>query len=287
MNRVIKAGMLGLAGWTVVTAAVAAGPEAVVKGDRVNLRARPQLTAEVVAQANEGDRLITRAISNGWVEVAVPAAVDVWVHRDFVKEGRAVAKLNVRGGAGINFNTLATLGKGEAVQVRGEFGEWLKIAPPAAASLWVNEELVEVVRPKPVPPPVVAPKPPPVVARPPVPPTPPEPAAVPPPVPPAAPSAVPYVPEDVRLAPVNNQGRPVVREGRLRAVLLALNRPSRYHLVREQGNQQEIICYLRGNEAQLRNLEERRMRIRGREYFVQGARYPMIVVDEIALLGDQ
>ncbi len=287
MNRVIKAGMLALAGWTVVTAAVAAGPEAVVKGDRVNLRARPQLTAEVVAQASEGDRLMTRAISNGWVEVAVPAAVDVWVHRDFVKEGRAVAKLNVRGGAGINFNTLATLGKGEAVQVRGEFGEWLKIAPPAAASLWVNEELVEVVRPKPVPPPVVAPKPPPVVARPPMPPTPPETAAVPPPVPPAAPSAVPYVPEDVRLAPVNNQGRPVVREGRLRAVLLALNRPSRYHLVREQGNQQEIICYLRGNEAQLRNLEERRMRIRGREYFVQGARYPMIVVDEIALLGDQ
>ncbi len=286
---------LGAAGGLAVLAAVAAEVE--ITGNRVNLRARPSMTAEVAAQCATGEKLQLRSATNDWVEVVPPARVDAWVHRDFIKDGRvAVPTLNVRAGAGINYSKIGTLKRGDAVTLRGEFGEWLKIAPPPDSSLWVSRQFVRL-------PEAPAPKPPEAAAQPP----PAKPGALPPPpaaheapavrvVPPPAPRAVaavaereaakPYVPTDVRLAPVDNQGRVVIREGRVRTVVFMFRQPSRFHLVTTKGYHSETLCFLRGNDAQLKTMEGRRLRIKGREYIVQGSRYPMVVVDQIMLLDE-
>jgi len=284
----------------------AADVSATIAGDRVNLRARPTLQAEVVGQVNDGDRIVVRSFSNEWVEVAPPAGIEFCVHRDFVKDGRVqVSKLQVRAGPGINYSKVGMMVKGDAVKVIGEFGEWLKIAPPPGCSLWVTRSMVKLPEPKPVvaaKPAVVAaatsavvvaagPKP--VAVPPSVPPAVPAPVrpAVPAPVapPPAVASAAPaaavaYTPDDLRLAPVDNQGAVVMREGRVRTTVLVLGRPSRYHLVDEAGG--ETVCYLRGNDAQLRTFVDRRLRIRGRQFWVQGNRHPVVVVDQIAPIGN-
>ena len=288
--------------------AVAAGagaeqPTATVTADRVNLRARPDLQSEVVGQVSEGSTLTVRSVTNEWVEVLPPDHVDFYVHRDFVKDGKAiVAPLNIRSGPGINYHKVGALRKGEPVAVRGEFGEWVRIAPPAACSLWVSKEFLQFRQIRPPPTPVVASTNAPptgrpatnMVAAPAVPPVPkpPERPVVPPvrPIPPAAvveaPAPARYVPADLRLAPVENQGRSVQREGRVRMPLLTLSRPSKFVLVAEEGNTSETVCYLRGNEAQMKSFEGRRLRIRGREYWVQGHRYPVVVVDQIAVLPE-
>jgi len=284
----------------------AADVSATIAGDRVNLRARPTLQAEVVGQVNDGDRIVVRSFSNEWVEVAPPAGIEFCVHRDFVKDGRVqVSKLQVRAGPGINYSKVGMMVKGDAVKVIGEFGEWLKIAPPPGCSLWVTRSMVKLPEPKPVvaaKPAVVAaatsavvvaagPKP--VAVPPSVPPAVPAPVrpAVPAPVapPPAVASVAPaaavaYTPDDLRLAPVDNQGAVVMREGRVRTTVLVLGRPSRYHLVDEAGG--ETVCYLRGNDAQLRTFVDRRLRIRGRQFWVQGNRHPVVVVDQIAPIGN-
>jgi len=287
--------------------APAADVSATIAGDRVNLRARPTLQAEVVGQANEGDRIVVRSFSNDWAEVAPPAGIEFCVHRDFVKDGRVqVSKLQVRAGPGINYSKVGMMVKGDAVKVIGEFGEWLKIAPPPGCSLWITRSMVKLPEPKAVAsvkPAVVASATTTVVAA--VAPRPAAgvpsvPSAVPPPVvrpavpapvapPPAVASAVPaapaaYTPDDLRLAPVDNQGAVVMREGRVRTTVLVLGRPSRYHLVDEAGG--ETVCYLRGNDAQLRNFVDRRLRIRGRQFWVQGNRHPVVVVDQIAPIGN-
>lgn len=292
--------------------AMAAEPiTATVKGERVNVRARPHPQAEVVGQLSEPATIQVRSMTNDWLEIIPPAEFDLWVHREFVENGNVTAsKLVVRAGPGINYPKVGELKRGDSVQVRGEFGEWLKIAPPADASLWISKSVVRLPEP-PKPPVVVAARPPlssasgvpsgPPVAtgRPPVAVAPPAaplavpastpPTPVPPPVvavPPPPPTPPPYVPEDLRLAPVEHQGAVVQREGRVRATMLTLGRPSRYQLVDETGGVPETSCYLRGNVAQLRSFLDRRLRIRGRQYWVQGSRYPVVVVDQIAVLPD-
>ncbi|MBU1693403.1 MAG: SH3 domain-containing protein, partial [Verrucomicrobia bacterium] len=126
-----------MAGW--------AGAESVrVVGQRVNLRARADLKAEVVGQVADGDLLEARSIQEEWVEVVPPESVDLWIHKDFVQGGKVVAsELKVRAGPGINYSVVATLDRGASVSVRGEFMEWLKIVPPSNASLWVSKSYVE------------------------------------------------------------------------------------------------------------------------------------------------
>ena len=88
--------------------------------EHVNLRAKPESTAEVVGQAASGDVLSVKSVATDWIEVSPPDSVELWVHKDFIADGKSsVAKLNVRAGPGVNYNIVGNLDKGEAVTVKG------------------------------------------------------------------------------------------------------------------------------------------------------------------------
>ncbi len=283
----------------VLAAGIAAGQtETKVKvvGQRINLRARSDVQSEVVGQAADGDVLLAKSFRDDWVEVAPPDSIDFWVQRDFLKENAVTAaKLNVRAGAGINFTVVGTLGKGDLVVRRGDFGEWVRIAPTPGASLWVNRPYVEVLQPEKARPPVVEP-----MAKAPVP----EAAVAPdisPVVAPARPgpfvmppsgaarsvvtenpaAAATKVPPDLVLIPLEGQGRVVQRDGYLQLSGFLLRQPSRYRLVQQSGRRIDTLCYVRGNNAQLGSFVGQRLLIRGREYWVKGVRHPVVVPEQI------
>ncbi len=247
-----------------------------VKTDRVNLRARPELTAEVVAQVQTDDRLAVVSMLPEWVEVVPPDSVDVWAFREFIKDGVVtVNRLNIRAGPGINFSIIGSIPGGQPVAVRGQFGEWVKVAP-ANATLWISREFVE---------PIDSAQP--ASASAPVPPPPPamlEPAA---PLDPMAaddaPSGaiLPSVPPDLHLVPLEGQGRAVRIEGELKPAPFLFNRPSAFRLVRREGVQLVTVCYVRGNTAQLNSLLNERLVVYGREYWVQGVRQPVVLLERI------
>lgn len=278
-----------------ISAAVAEPTRATVKGDRVNLRARPAKEAEVVGQVGSGDALTVLSQEGEWIEVTAPERVDVWVHRDFVRDGVVqTASLQVRSGPGINYHRVGVLKKGDKVQVRGEFGEWLKIAPPPAVSLWVHRDYIQLAAPAKATPteketaPTVASAAP---STPPAPPTPSPPPPRPAPRPPAAvesrpvaPPPPPPPPPELRLADAPHQGRLVQREGVVRPVGYLFGRPSRFQLVVERMNRPETLCYLYGNDEQLAGFQNRRLAVEGREYWIQGARQPIVVIERIRLL---
>jgi SH3-like domain-containing protein len=267
-----------------------------VLGQRVNLRAKALPEAEVVGQVSENDVLTAKSVGDEWVEVVPPENVDLWVHRDFVREGTATAnKLYVRSGPGINYTVVGTMNKGDTFTVRGEFGEWIKIAPPPSCSVWVNRQFVQVVQPekprlpevrpgRPLPPPVETP--PTETSTAPL-----EQTPVETPVQPVQPSVQPQLPtdtaeaitppKDLVLIPLEGQGRYVQREGELRLVGFVFGSPSRFRLVRYEGNKTIVICYVRGNNTQLRSFIGKTMLIRGREYWVKGADYPVVVPEQI------
>jgi len=267
------------------------GTKVRINGQRVNLRSRPELNAEVVGQMAEGDVVVAKSFEGQWVEIDVPESIDVWVHGDFVSDNRVVAsRLHVRGGPGINYGVLGELERGDTVTRRDEFGEWLKIAPPTGASVWVSRDYIEVLQPeKPAMPavrthvaearqrqPVSSATRQPVTraSRSVVPVKPQEEA-------PEEAEEKPQVPPDMKLIPLPGQGKLVQREGVLRLAGFIIGRPSRYRLVRQQGNRIETICYVRGNNAQLGGFVGDRLLIRGREYWVKGVKNAVVIPEQI------
>lgn len=310
-------GWVALAGLVVVfPVAFAAGAQYVVTADRVNLRASAAGESKVMGQASRGDVLEgTGAATNGYVGVVPPPSVDMWVYGELIKNGVAiVGKLHVRAGPGINYQTLGQLEKGAEVTVREEWKGWLKIAPPPHCTVWVSTDYVapaegaaarsittasgaEASAASPTPP-TAAPEPVADVRKPPMPryaagPTAassdaPEPTAPPPAsaLTPSAPASagVPAVLAGRALVPGVVQGRQVSHEGRIRPSGLIWRRPSKYRLVRDDDKGRSMTaCYVLGNDEQLSAFEGRAIVIHGREYWLQGVRFSVVIPDRITI----
>ena len=120
-----------------------------VTANNVNLRAKPSLeNSEVLAQAQYDDRLTAYEIGDEWISIAPPATMDVWVSKAYVQQPQntiGAPRVNVRAGPSINYNIVDTLGLGDQVEPRGEeVQEWLKVAPPPSAHVWISREFVEI-----------------------------------------------------------------------------------------------------------------------------------------------
>ncbi|MFH0878640.1 MAG: SH3 domain-containing protein [Lentisphaerota bacterium] len=289
--------LLCVAGLLLVSAAVIQAETKVrVQGQRVNLRAKALPESETVGQVEEGEILDAKSFQDEWVEVIPPAKIDLWVHRDFMSDGTVTAnKLYVRGGPGINYSVVGTLVKGDTMTTRGEFGEWIKVAPLPSTSLWINRSFVQIVMPdKPQPPPATtAALPPPDISPPMVQTSMYSPVKIPPSKPGASRLTVkdekPVVPPaDLDLIPLDGQGRFVQREGLLRYVGFVFGRPSRYRLVRYEDQQLRTLCYVRGNNNQLHSFLGQTLLIRGREYWVKGIDDPVVIPEQIVpRVGEQ
>jgi hypothetical protein len=253
--------------------------------DRVNLRAKADGHSEVVGQASEGDLLTIKSMSDEWVEVVPPTNVQLWVHREFLDNGKVtVNKLNVRAGAGANFSVVGQLAEGAEAAVTGGFGEWVSIAPPPNCSLWVSRELIEpqypetpVALPSELPPPQGA-----VAAddaR--------NPSTARAPPGDAAPDSSTPAPGGIdpgavfKLVPLQGQGRAAAREGEVKPSPFMISSPGPFRLIERRGVRVTTICYLRGEEDRLASLQGRPVKVSGREYWVQGFREPVIAVEHV------
>ena len=323
-----------------LAAAVASAQTPVrVTADNVNLRAKALLTAEVVAQAAYDARLEAYEIGEEWVEVAAPAHADLWVTKSFVQQPAntiGANRVNVRAGPGINYNVVCTLELGATVEPRGEeVAEWLKIAPPANARLWISRDFVEILSGDAAAAPA-AEKTAEIAAE-----TAPNaeneaqigeneakkaekaekkakkrksgakkdadeaeeaaggslmpPAMPPPPADLPTPIVAPSVPEkdanvreipvpppaDLKLIPLEGQGRLVEVSGELRAAPLINEAPTRYRVVRWLDNRWQILCHVYGEASKFRSLQDKPVLVKGRQYWIQGAAAPVLVPDQV------
>ncbi len=305
MSRRLLSVAVALVGVAVVH--LAAASELVVTADRVNLRARPEATSEVVGQVSKGDRLASGGEKVAeWLQVMPPAGADLWVYDELINEGVvAASRVNIRSGPGINYRSIGRLEKGARVTVRDTKGQWLKIAPVPGCSAWVSEEYVKdaataVAPPAPVPesrpspatPPTTptaprAPTPTPI-RRPPVPVSPPAPVVRHSPrgEAPAAPRPVPVATRAPAKASINlrlrsnmPQGEAGESTGVIRPSGWDCLRPAKYRLVAPDAKgRARTVCYVLGDDATWRSLVGQRIQVVGRKYWVTGAEYPAMAV---------
>ncbi len=298
------------AGGLAVVSPLSAQTTVRVTGDPVNLRAKNLLTSEVVTQAHYDDRLTAYEIGEEWVCVAAPTSAEAWIMKTYVQTPAntiGTKRVNVRAGPSINYNILCTLELGATVKPTGNVqGDWLQIEPPAEARVWIHRDYVEVLtndaavvavaEPEPVPEakksarrkkpatdadsaaPAVVAKP--AAETPAVLPTPVIAASV-----PEKDDAVRTIPvpapADLKLVPLSGQGAMVEVRGELRAAPLINEAPTRYRVVQWQDNRWVILCHVYGQATKFRSLQNKQVRLEGRQYWIQGAAAPVLVPTQI------
>jgi len=248
-----------------------------VTGDRVNLRARPDLNVEVLDSAMRGEEMVCLEQTNGWVAVQAPESLDYWVAAEYVQNGVVQPeKLNVRSGPSQNYSVVAVVNKGDTLALRGEFNDWLKIAPPQGSKVWISADFVEIIEP---------PKPEPVIE------TIPEPELVVEPAPePEVESADaepgPVVESEKEQLPplilVMDKSKPQGNYDEIPGVLRRAN-PGLYKLVLISGGFEEPICLVRGKESQMERYLNRSMLLKGKVYWAKDIDLPIIQPEKIHL----
>ena len=121
--------------------------------DRVNLRAGPRLTSEVILQLRKGTQVHVLSQKDSWYGILLPPEASVFIAKAFVRsdnnhswvEGRRV---HVRGGPGQAFSSLGFLSDQETIQVRKIIGEWAEIQPPSSCLGWVNKTYITFLEPE-------------------------------------------------------------------------------------------------------------------------------------------
>jgi len=230
-----------------------------VTGDRVSLRAKPDLNSELLDHAMRDEELVFLGKTNGWVAVQTPGSLGLWVSGQYVQNGVVQpSRLNVRSGPSQNYSVVCVVNKGDSVALRGEFNDWLKIAPPDGSRVWISEDYTEIIgppEPEPVPEPVVAepePEPEPVVAKP--------------------------GPAEEKLKPlvlVLDKTREQGTYDEIPGVLRRAN-PGLYKLVLIVGDLEEPICLVRGQKAQMEAYLNRSMLIKGKKYWAKDVDLPIL-----------
>ena len=83
------------------------------------------------------------------------------------------------------------------------------------------------------------------------------------------------------LAPVLGQGAVLGRQGTLERVPLAFLRGVDFRLVAMVEGRKATICYLRGREERMRSMIGQRVAVKGRGYWLDGERCPLVYPDEL------
>jgi len=80
-----------------------------------------------------------------WVTVRPPDSLTLFIYCDLVKDGRVTAdQSQVRSSPSSAARAVGSLNKGDLVEVRGVYGDWHRIAPPAAMRFWMKRDQVEI-----------------------------------------------------------------------------------------------------------------------------------------------
>ena len=254
-----------------LTAAVYAQDTIKVTGDRVSLRAEPKTTAVLLSKAQLNDELVLKDNSNSdWVGVLPPETIDLWVDSSFVSSNTVVPKLlNIRSGPSLSHSVVGAAQAGDVLNVRGEAGGWLKIAPTSNTTVWISRNYVEAplsVVIEPVEAVVSVPETQTVVQV----------------------VSEPTVEEVMTVAsataekkltpdPVKGQGVEGTYSGVLQPAEGLL-----YKLVDDHFTD-IIVCYVRGNSAQMKDLSGTKLEITGKTYWAEGKDLPLVVPSKIKL----
>ena len=139
-----------------LAAAARAEESAVVKKDRVNVRAQAVPTSEVITQLKKGETVVVleevtpkkhkRGEPAKWAKIQLPSNTPVWVYSPYVELSNKtvnIKRLNLRAGPGENFSVIGRIDRGTPVKEIRTEGNWMEIEAPANAFAFIAADMLE------------------------------------------------------------------------------------------------------------------------------------------------
>ncbi len=119
-----------------------------VSGDRVALRAKPEVTSDVLVYTYVDQKVRVLGETGEWYVVELPREYPLWVSKEFVKvgansEGEVTSdRVNLRAGPGVQYNSEGQLGSRVRIEVLEEKDGWLKFRFKAGDRGYVSRRYV-------------------------------------------------------------------------------------------------------------------------------------------------
>ena len=138
--------------------AISAGAEevAVVKGDRVRVRAQATLKSEVITLLKKGETVTVleeiaakqhkRGEPANWARIQLPPNTPVWVYAPYIETTNNtvnIKRLNLRAGPGEKYSIIGRIERGLTVKQIRTTDNWMEIEAPTNAYAFVAAELLE------------------------------------------------------------------------------------------------------------------------------------------------
>ena len=120
----------------------------IVSGERVNVRARDNISSEVICQLNKGEEISVLGLRGKWYKIEVPKKALVYVAKSKVskKDGQGAVsedKTNVMTAATISSTVIGRLNKGATVKIRREYLDWYEIEAPKGTAGWMSSDYIK------------------------------------------------------------------------------------------------------------------------------------------------
>lgn len=119
-----------------------------VAGNRVNVRAGSSSNYRILDVANAGQKLVVRAIDNGWAKVDLPKGVYVFISKQYVQPGKngqgiiTAEQVNVRPEPNLRQPAMCQIKKNDTVRIIETAGEFYKIEPPAETFAYISAKYI-------------------------------------------------------------------------------------------------------------------------------------------------
>jgi uncharacterized protein YgiM (DUF1202 family) len=142
----------------VAWSAISTGAEesAVVKKNRVNVRAQALPTSEVITQLKKGETVVVleeitarkpkRGEPAKWAKIQLPPNTPVWVYAPYIETTNNtvnIKRLNLRAGPGERFSVIGRIERGTPVKQIRTTDNWMEIEAPPNAYAFVAAEMLE------------------------------------------------------------------------------------------------------------------------------------------------
>ena len=104
----------------------------VVRPQVLNVRIEPFANGGIVAKLPRGTEVQIVGVEGAWYKIVLPESAAAYVAAGYVKDGKTIARVQMRYGAGIEYHSYGVIPADFKVEVIGdaEHPNWLRIKPP-------------------------------------------------------------------------------------------------------------------------------------------------------------
>lgn len=120
-----------------------------LNGDNVNVRIGPSTKHAKLTRLSRGDSVTVLAREGKWFKIAVPRKATLYISSKFVKKTGASSgevtgdRVNVRSGVGAADAAFGQAGKGQAIEIIGQNGNWYLIKPFEGLEAYIYAKYVD------------------------------------------------------------------------------------------------------------------------------------------------